>query len=651
MYEFITDPLIFKDQDKLQNKLSIGFSPDLLVITNDGKLIVHEFKSSKNSYESNKNSYQSQLLVYQAIINDLLSQNVNTNGENSKVVFVKTNSTFNPENVGVREIPSTLNAKAHLDKLKQDYNNNISKENEEVLSLFEDGSFEVLQFKPTTETTNQSEIEAKKEKLENAKKQLEGVESRINPNANHSLYNVGDRNHEGNKYIIESLIDERTNIEEKGVTVITKIISPAQVHTNGKMIKAAKVEVGIFDSYEQAEEFVNAQYSKYKAIAEDKIKKANTELQALESKQKTTQEEVGRLNINDWKDFANLTEEERKELKDNASKIIDSFPDNMFYLIHLTNSKDALSSIMVNGLNTGVAIESTTNNAPSKQSLKDSINAIIDGKVAHRGSANLAIIAFPTSILENTSGKINYVEEVSNYIAENHTEYFGKSIPAQYSFAYFTDGVLSLNKQIPLQNTEESKQESLPVVSDNDKIFNKLDKAGKKKVLESIQDLISDNNKFQLKSFINSDGLETILILKDGFYHDIANQKRYSEESLKEFSLIDYNLQKDNLNKVIEKMLEDLDKGVDVNFTTEKTTNSETGLEDYSSFAKNGKSYIYLNSVILSLPEIVNEESAHTIQDTEVSSILDLDFITMEDFAALLNNTSNDKDNFKIENC
>jgi hypothetical protein len=196
-----------------------------------------------------------------------------------------------------------------------------------------------------------------------------------------------------------------------------------------------------------------------------------------------------------------------------------------------------------------------------------------------------------------------------------------------------------------------NNERNLFTIGDNDKIFNKLDKAGKKKVLEAIQDLISDNNKFQLKSFINSDGLETILILKDGFYHDIANQKRYSEESLKEFSLIDYNLQKDNLNKVVEKTLEDLDKGVDVNFTTEKTTNSETGLEDYSSFAKDGKSYIYLNSVILSLPEIVNEESAHTIQDTEVASILDLDFITMEDFAALLNNTSNDKDNFKIENC
>jgi hypothetical protein len=341
VYEFITDPLIFKDKYKLKDNLSIGFSPDLLVITNDGKLIVHEFKSSKNSYESNKNSYQSQLLVYQAIINDLLSQNVNTNGENSKVVFVNTSGNFNTQDAGVREIPSNLNAKAHLNKLKQDYNNNISKENEEVLSLFEDGSFEML----------------------------------------------------------------------------------------------------------------------------------------------------------------------------------------------LNNKKDLFT------------------------------------------------------------------------------------------------------------------------ISDNDKIFNKLDKAGKKKVLEAIQDLISDNNKFQLKSFINSDGLETILILKDGFYHDIANQKRYSEESLKEFSLIDYNLQKDNLNKVIEKMLEDLDKDVDVNFTTEKTTNSETGLEDYSSFAKDGKSYIYLNSVILSLPEIVNEESAHTIQDTEVASILDLDFITMEDFAALLNNTSNDKDNFKIENC
>jgi hypothetical protein len=537
VYEFITDPLIFKDKYKLKDNLSIGFSPDLLVITNDGKLIVHEFKSSKNSYESNKNSYQSQLLVYQAIINDLLSQNVNTNGENSKVVFVNTSGNFNTQDAGVREIPSNLNAKAHLNKLKQDYNNNISKENEEVLSLFEDGSFEVLQFKPTTKTTTQSKIEAKKADIERRRQE--------------EISNIG--------------------IKQKAA--------------NFEKLREAK----------NPEEQLNA---------------INTiERNVLEGLQ--------------------LSDSEKREIQTVKDKLAMEGYENVD-LLGMTHHKES----------NNVAIS-----AIADDTLEDDIQIITKIKKPQINKDGRVI---QTAQYEVTVGTKKGGLTKEEWLKEQSK----KETRADKINAKYDAELQSLeSKQTPLQPTEESKQESLPVVSDNDKIFNKLDKAGKKKVLEAIQDLISDNNKFQLKSFINSDGLETILILKDGFYHDIANQKRYSEESLKEFSLIDYNLQKDNLNKVIEKMLEDLDKDVDVNFTTEKTTNSETGLEDYSSFAKDGKSYIYLNSVILSLPEIVNEESAHTIQDTEVASILDLDFITMEDFAALLNNTSNDKDNFKIENC
>ena len=95
------------------------------------------------------------------------------------------------------------------------------------------------------------DIEAKKADIEKAQRQLDGVESRINPNANHPIFNVGQKHNDGNNYIVETAKDERTNTKEEGVEVITKILSPAQVDTNGKMIKAAKVEVSIFDSYGQ----------------------------------------------------------------------------------------------------------------------------------------------------------------------------------------------------------------------------------------------------------------------------------------------------------------------------------------------------------------------------------------------------------------
>jgi hypothetical protein len=129
-------------------------------------------------------------------------------------------------------------------------------------------------------STTQSEIEAKKTDIEKAQKQLDGVESKINPNAKHPLFNVGDKHNEDNKYIVESILDKRTNVKTEGVEVITRIISPAEVDTNGKMTKAAKVEITLFDSYEQAQEFINTQYNKYRTIAEErltKVKKAAIE--------------------------------------------------------------------------------------------------------------------------------------------------------------------------------------------------------------------------------------------------------------------------------------------------------------------------------------------------------------------------------------
>jgi hypothetical protein len=129
-------------------------------------------------------------------------------------------------------------------------------------------------------TDAKADVEAKKAEIDKAQKQLDGVESRLNPNAKHPLFNVGQKHNVGNNYLVVSSRDERNNTKEEGVEVITKIISPAKVDADGKMTKSADVEVGIFDSYEQAQEFVNAQYNKYKTIAEEKLAKANAELAA-----------------------------------------------------------------------------------------------------------------------------------------------------------------------------------------------------------------------------------------------------------------------------------------------------------------------------------------------------------------------------------
>lgn len=133
----------------------------------------------------------------------------------------------------------------------------------------------------------QEEVDPKKVAVEKAQKQLEGVNSRINPNANHPLFNVGQKHSPGNKLIVTNSDDKRTDTTKDGVEVITKIVSPAEVDENGKMTKAAEVEIGIFDSNEQAQEYVNSQYNKYKAMAEEKLAKAKSELTTAEAQPTT----------------------------------------------------------------------------------------------------------------------------------------------------------------------------------------------------------------------------------------------------------------------------------------------------------------------------------------------------------------------------
>lgn len=134
------------------------------------------------------------------------------------------------------------------------------------------------------------EIDPRKVAVEKAQNQLDGVNSRINPKANHPLFNVGQKHDPGNKLIVTNSEDRRTDTTKDGVEVITKVISPAEVDENGIMTKTAQVEIGTFDSYEQAQEYVNSQYNKYKAIADEKLAKAKAELAALEAPK--TQEEV-----------------------------------------------------------------------------------------------------------------------------------------------------------------------------------------------------------------------------------------------------------------------------------------------------------------------------------------------------------------------
>lgn len=124
-----------------------------------------------------------------------------------------------------------------------------------------------------TGTQEIAPTQPQQQEIDKRQKQLEGVE-RMNPNAGFPLFNVGQVHNDGNNYIVSNATDNRTNPEAEGVTVISKIIEPAQVDENGKMTKAATVETTIFDSKEDAQKSLQETYNKYKDIAEQNLAKA-----------------------------------------------------------------------------------------------------------------------------------------------------------------------------------------------------------------------------------------------------------------------------------------------------------------------------------------------------------------------------------------
>lgn len=242
-----------------------------------------------------------------------------------------------------------------------------------------------------------------------------------------------------------------TGVENKGEKIWTNEVQPVIMFGNEHLTNDITENI-----VEQKQEKIIAEE---KAILNGQIKfkeELLKDITDVESQEKL-QEEIVELknkevslgnsiiNIESLSDLDNLSDEQKTQLKIDVKNQIDKLSDNLFFLTHLTSTSEALDSIIENGLITGVAIESTTNVSVNKQSLLESIEAIIDGKVRHRGSSNLAILGFSNDLIPfEGAKKADYTEAVSNFIAENHTESFGKNIPAQYNVASFSNGKLNI---------------------------------------------------------------------------------------------------------------------------------------------------------------------------------------------------------------
>ena len=152
-----------------------------------------------------------------------------------------------------------------------------------------------VQAQPTTTTQNL---------VEKRKKQLEKIESQLNPDTKHPIFNVGQKYNDGMKVEAE-FDDQRTDKTKEGVSVISRVRKPATVDSNGVMTSAAKVEVTWFDSLEQAKESIASRYEKAKANQEKKL--AEAEAQSTTEKTTYTVEDIQELSKNS--EFIKLSED------------------------------------------------------------------------------------------------------------------------------------------------------------------------------------------------------------------------------------------------------------------------------------------------------------------------------------------------------
>ena len=147
-----------------------------------------------------------------------------------------------------------------------------------------------------------SETEGKKADIEKRRQEeLEpydqrdknSIEAIMPNNPNHLTFKVGDKFNQGMNIIIRNTKSaDNYDGREDAYEAITKVIKSAEFDANGKMTKAAEVEVTLFNNKEEADSAIKERYEKIKTLVGKKQKEINAkydaELAALEQSIKET---------------------------------------------------------------------------------------------------------------------------------------------------------------------------------------------------------------------------------------------------------------------------------------------------------------------------------------------------------------------------
>jgi hypothetical protein len=147
--------------------------------------------------------------------------------------------------------------------------------------------------------------------------------------------------------------------------------------------------------------------------------------------------------------------------KANIEEKINSLPDNLTFILHLTNSGNA-ENIYNSSLTMPGGVSSTTNIA-NKEQLKTALFDLAEGITTHRGYSDMFIGAIDKTILQNSPGK-SQQDKLENYIDNNFIEDAAKTyLPSSLNAGYFTDGVLTTKYDTELAVLENKTE---PIISE-----------------------------------------------------------------------------------------------------------------------------------------------------------------------------------------
>lgn len=200
------------------------------------------------------------------------------------------------------------------------------------------------------------------------------------------------------------------------------------------------------------------------------------------------------------------TEISIEDKKANIEEKINSLPDNLLFVTHITSDSNALS-IFNDNLLMPAGVSPTTG-IIGKVTLKQILFDLIDGKSPHRGYFDMFIGAIDKNTLEANNGK-TLQDKLENYLDDNFIDGVAKTqLPNSLNFGYFTNGVLTtkLDKEATLQKTDNSAEKEKINKEYDQKIAKLKERQGKPKTdLEILKERIAEVVKNLRTGYISKD--------------------------------------------------------------------------------------------------------------------------------------------------